>query len=117
MNTRELRIGNYVSVGGKIVKVNGITQHKIGYCPEPGYERYARSREVEPIKISSEDMKLIEMDEDNKFDFIYDSGVDSNLVCFSTAIFKIDYLHQLQNMYFMCYGEELQVKAWQNQNK
>lgn len=119
MNTRELRIGNYVKVGDNIVKVNGITQHKIGYAPDQYRERYARSREVEPIELSIADLRMLNDDVANKFNFLYqDSGVNGlNLVCFGSAIMTVKFLHQLQNIYYMFYGEELVVSALLNQGK
>jgi len=113
MNTRELRIGNYVSVGGKIVKVNGITQNKIGYCPEPGYERYARSREVEPVQITHDILSDACNNHNNvhKFEFrvFYDG---SAIITFTdnNQVYCCRRLHWLQNLYFMMWGEELVVK-------
>ena len=111
MNTRELRIGNYVDVKGVgIVKVNGVTQHKIGWCPAPGRERYARAREVKPVALSCESLELINSHVDNK-DFLYDD-YESNgkfIVSFGGALLFVEYLHQLQNIYFDFYHEELAV--------
>lgn len=113
MNTRELRIGNYVSVGGKIVKVNGITQHKIGYAPEAGKERYARSREVSPIDLTNDIVVSLSF---NNMDFMNGliinqrkDGIVEILVCGYHAV-KITHLHVLQNYYFACTGEELTVE-------
>lgn len=103
MNTRELRLGNYVRVGDKIVRVNGITQYKIGYCPRPGYEKYARSREVEPIAITAEIKEkchaYLSLNMDNgKYGVLIGSG-----------FVDVEYLHTLQNLYYMSYGRELVV--------
>lgn len=103
MNVRELRIGNYVRVGDKIVRVNGLTQHKIGYCPKPGHEKYARSREVEPIAITKEIKErcgvYLSLNNDNgKYGVLVGSG-----------FVDVEHLHTLQNIYFINYGRELEV--------
>lgn len=103
MNCRELRIGNYVLVGERIVKVNGITQHKIGYCPKPGYEKYARSGEVEPIPITPDiaakcEVYLSRNNLNGKYGILIGSG-----------FVDVEYLHVLQNLYFLYYGKELKV--------
>ncbi len=109
MNTRELQIGNIVKVGDKIVKVNSLTQHKIGYCPESCRERYARSREVEPIRINGEILAHVSFGE---------PGFINNLVVVQHEDGKIEimfpvlgkkfiYLHELQNIYQLLTGTEL----------
>lgn len=103
MNTRELRLGNYVRVGDKIVKVNGLTQHKIGYCPRPGHETYARSREVEPVVITPEIAEKCRVylsvnKDDGRYGVLIGSGFKD-----------VEYLHELQNLYFLNYKKELEV--------
>lgn len=103
MNTRELRLGNYVRVGANIVKVNGLTQHKIGYSPQPGGERYARSRDVEPVIITKEikercDVCMSLNNDNGKYGVLIGSG-----------FVDVEYLHTLQNLYFIHYSKELKV--------
>ena len=54
MDIKELRIGNLVMYNGKVVKVEQITKHKIGYHTKPNETRmnYARLCEIEPIPIT-----------------------------------------------------------------
>jgi len=109
MNTRELRIGNYVKVGERIVKVNSLTQHKIGYCPESCRERYVRSREVEPIRINGEILAHVSFGE---FGFINNFAVvqheDGKIeIVFPVLCKKCIYLHELQNIYQLLTGTEL----------
>lgn len=56
MKPTELRIGNLVMYNGKVVKVEQITKHKIGYHTKPNETRmnYARLCEIEPIPITEE---------------------------------------------------------------
>ncbi len=103
INTRELRLGNFVRVGDKIVKVNGITQHKIGYCPSPGRETYARSRVVEPIAITKEIKEkchaMLSLNTDNgKYGVLLGSG-----------FIDVEYIHDLQNQYYNHYHKELVI--------
>lgn len=113
MNTRELRIGNIVNVEGVgMVKVNGVTQHKIGYCPKPNYEKYARSRDIEPIRLNGEVLARFSFGESwfiNTFVVIQheDGNVD---IMFPVFCRKIIYLHDLQNMYWLLTGKELKIK-------
>lgn len=109
MNTRELRIGNYVKVGERIVKVNSITQHKIGYSLNSCRESYARSREVEPIRINGEILAHVSFGE---FGFInnfvvvqYEYGKIE--IMFPVLGKKFIYLHELQNIYQLLTGDEL----------
>lgn len=58
ISIKQLQIGCHVLVEGKMVKVCGITQRKIGYH-HPGWRKearlcYARDCEVEPIPITPE---------------------------------------------------------------
>ena len=114
MNTRELQLGNVVKVGERIVKVNSLTQHKIGYCPEPCKERYARSHEVEPVPLTIEGFKKIMSHVSNKYQmdglpmyYSYEVGV---IVYSGAFVCLIKTIHQLQNAYKLLFGEDLYVE-------
>ena len=112
MNTRELRIGNYVDVKDVgIVKVNGVTQHKIGWCPAPGRERYARAREVEPVELSSEVMKSVSLPTEifGKIETIEQDELFHKFKVIIDNKFVIRYLHDFQNVIFLLTGKELSV--------
>lgn len=111
MNTRELRLGNYVMVDGEIVKVNGITQHKIGFAPHAYGERYARSHDVEPVELSSDVMKSVSLPTEI-FGSIETIEQDELFRKFKVIIdnkFVVRYLHDFQNVIFMLTGKELSV--------
>lgn len=60
VDIKTLRIGSHVLIGGQRVRVCGITRRKIGYhaTGKPGeHLRYARLNEVEPIAITSTQLK------------------------------------------------------------
>ncbi len=100
MNVCELRIGNYVMVDGKIVKVNSITRRKIGFC-NYGRERYVRAANVEPVTITKEiaDRCEVYLSLDNgKYGVLIGNGFED-----------VENLHTLQNLYFMEYKKELKV--------
>lgn len=99
MNVRELRIGNYVMVDGKIVKVNGITRRKIGFCS--GRERYARAGDVEPVPITKDIADRCEVY------LSLDNGKYGVLV--GNGFMDVENLHTLQNLYFMEHNRELNV--------
>lgn len=118
MNTRELRIGNYVNVRGVgIVKVNGITRHKIGYCPKPNYEKYARNREVEPVELTSDIFSKLQFDMDicKKLNLHLKRKGVGVPYCIDFEIgtevrLTARYLHELQNLYFDICKEELKIE-------
>lgn len=109
MNTRELQIGNIVMVGDKVVRVNSITQHKIGYCSEPCRERYARSREVEPIRLNVEVLAHVSFGEVGfTFNFVIIQNEGGTIdIMFPVLEKKFSYLHELQNIYHLLTGSEL----------
>ena len=112
MNSRELRIGNYVRVDGNVVRVNGITQHKIGYCPKPCYEKYARSREVEPVLLTEDIVSCIHIGTLSPSIYIHHDENGGNFVAdifFGSENRTARYLHKLQNLYFELTEKELEV--------
>ena len=122
MKPTELRIGNLVCYNGKVVKVEQITKHKIGYHTEPNETRmnYARLCEIEPIPITEE---LLLKNGFEQCDYMFktlffemyevENGwhlhIDNDK--FETAIaLTIKYLHQMQNAYHLVAGKELEIK-------
>lgn len=122
MKPTELRIGNLVCYNGKVVKVEQITKHKIGYHTEPNETRmnYARLCEIEPIPITEE---LLLKNGFEQCDYMFktlffemyevENGwhlhIDNDK--FETAIaLTIKYLHQMQNAYYLVTGKELEIK-------
>lgn len=62
IDVKTLRIGSHVCVGGKHVRICGITKRKVGYHENGkpcGHLRYARLSDVEPILIASELLEKI----------------------------------------------------------
>lgn len=68
VDIKTLRIGAHISIGGKRVRVCGITQRKIGYHhPDErpdAHLRYARIHEVEPIAITPGLLEELGFEED-----------------------------------------------------
>lgn len=129
MKPQELSIGNLVCYNGKVVKVEQITKHKIGYHTKPNETRmnYARLCEIEPIPITEELLTKRKGDEDNYFmfcdcsilaftklgDAIWDVRIQvgfSNYKENRQKIQNIQYLHQLQNAYYFTAHKELEIK-------
>lgn len=116
MTTRELRIGNYVMVGCCFVRVNGITQRKIGYSTNPCRERYARSYEVMPVPLIGEILEKISIRESDGNQFFIDDDTyvtfDDKGVCrmfCNGKFYDVDTIHMLQNIYFFIKKKELKV--------
>jgi hypothetical protein len=118
MKPQELRIGNLVCYNDKVVKVEQITKHKIGYHTKPNETRmnYARLCEIEPIPITDE---LLLKNGFEQCDYMFktlffemyevENGwhlhIDNDK--FETAIaLTIKHIHQMQNAYYLVAGKE-----------
>lgn len=122
MKPTELRIGNLVMYNGKVVKVEQITKHKIGYHTKPNETRmnYARLCEIEPIPITDE---LLLKNGFEQCDYMFKTlfiemyevtngwhlHIDNEH--FETALsITIKYVHHLQNAYQLVTGKDLEIK-------
>lgn len=129
MKPQELSIGNLVCYNGKVVKVEQITKHKIGYHTKPNETRmnYARLCEIEPIPITEEWLTKRKGDEDNYFmfcdnsiltftklgDAIWDVRIQVSFPNYRENIQKIQslrFVHELQNAYYLVADKELEIK-------
>lgn len=95
---KTLTIGSHVLVGGKRVKVCGITRKKVGYH-ENGkpceHLRYARLNEVEPIPIEGELMKGIGLHDNGTYILLY--GCDQ---IYHTSSSRIEFRRICKSEYF-----------------
>lgn len=130
----DLRIGNYVNIEGDVVKVKEIYEKSIHYA-NGEYESYATEDFIHPIKLTEEVLLKIGF-EDRKGYFNYSRVFgDENNYCDSIHIYycpqlkhfkfthdkvkadelqrmdlyNIQFLHQLQNTYYLLTNEELEV--------
>lgn len=135
MKPTELRIGNLVLYEGKVVKVEQITKHKIGYHTKPNETRmnYARLWEVEPIPITEEWLTKIGfiLPEHKEFYVMCRiNGKDNSIrltryfnlwnaeifashpevVMLEHTIKGLRFVHDLQNAYQLITGKELEIK-------
>lgn len=122
MKPQELRIGNLVNYNGKVVKVEQITKHKIGYHTKPNETRinYARLCEVEPIPITAELLQMYGFKKriysDRVFTyrekviyFMEGSMCDIQTEC-NRATIMCTHFHDLQNAYQLVTKEELTLQ-------
>ncbi len=112
MKAQELRIGNYVSVDGAVVKVNGLTRRKVGYCSTPCKERYVRVNDIEPVKLTQQMMNDLNTDKSNHYKFNHSEETDDGFYlnfCGIAQVFILKYVHQMQNLYYILFGEELVI--------
>lgn len=122
MESKELRIENLVTYYGRVVSITGITEeHPFIYLITADYLDWD---EIEPIPLTEEWLLKFGF-EKTKHDF-YDlkipKGVSAKLtmnnsfnsfqVCQSGYGFNVElnYVHQLQNLYFALVGKELTIK-------
>lgn len=127
MKNNELRIGNYVQHNDEIIKVEQITKRKIGYHRngDKSCMHYLKYSEIKPIEIT-EDLLL-----ENGFGknfyrwfsqdcFVYN---DNEVILrqsfdddswYATIVyldmFSINYIHELQNAYYVVNNKELKLK-------
>lgn len=125
MNVKELRIGNYISVRNDVRKVNSVSG-------SPRSERISTTIDgcnfaechfsedsIRPIPLSKEWLVKLGFTTYtiNKWDFPIENDDYYHIVKFKGWNFrglgytmcKIEYVHQLQNLYFALTGKELEV--------
>lgn len=124
MTPNELRIGNYISIGGnkmvEIVEVGSFTIRYLDDTYNDNFRAFLGYDYLKPIELTEEILL--------KCGFFYDSDVDtfkiSNypmqldsygfygymFIMFGEGLCLIKYLHQLQNIYFALTGKELKIK-------
>lgn len=122
MKPQELRIGTLVQYNGEVVKVEQITKRKIGYHKEANESRmhYARLVEIEPIPLTEEIIGKYFIHHgasyyrDNSRVEIYQtrcgwclSANNSPYTAYINTI--VEYLHELQNAYYLAIGKELTI--------
>ena len=133
IDIKELRIGSHVVVGGRRVRVCGLTQCKVGYhaTGRPGeHLRYVMASEVKPIKITPEILtevgfkyheydngKLCEWDLPDRYKcYGYLEFDEDTTTIWQGRLWyrkeyevdlRVEYLHDLENIFYMFYGVEL----------
>jgi hypothetical protein len=127
MEARELRIGNYVLCRGAFARVTSISEDGIGYVKQSGIgEGKIPLKLVKPITLTEEWLLKFGF-EVNEFHKNYKIKVDyyhhsikfyenewvysndiSDASCHTIA--SVNYVHQLQNIYFALTNEELTIK-------
>ena len=129
MKNNELRIGNYVQHNDEIIKVEQITKRKIGYHRNGDKSRmhYLKYSEIKPIEIT-EDL-LLKNGFKKKFNlwfsqdcFVYndnevilrqsfdDGSWYAMIVYLELDMFSINYIHKLQNAYYIFTKKELHLQ-------
>lgn len=117
IKANELRLSNLVLHKGKICSVLEIGEE---WSRIDNDQLNTRNSEIEPIPLSEEWLVKFGWSEENKTRFIPPLGfsyfrdgfrlINSEEGTFSVFYNKIEYVHQLQNLYFALTGEELTEK-------
>lgn len=121
MDSKELRIGNYINFGSTVSEVFGITVTDVMFKYSTGNEeKYAKliNEGIQPVPLTEEwlvkfkfvkvrDYPVFRLNglqiEFNGFDSEWGAGLlDKKTI--------IKYVHQLQNLYFALTGKELTLK-------
>lgn len=117
IDIKTLHIGSHACVGGKRVRICGITKRKVGYhatwrpCE---HLRYARMDEIEPIPITPELLTELGFQyRDNTYwerwylgSLTIERKEHSSYFDYNSEI-RLEYLHELENLYYMIYNKEL----------
>ena len=130
MKASELKIGNLVSLDGRVSTVLGI-DHRNSLKVKNDFSTFQTScLNVEPIPLTEDWLKRFRFEKDNYGTFVLNSidknendlwlkiqdndfGIALNLFHNKkepTFLDSISYLHQLQNLYFALTGTELTLK-------
>ena len=128
MKANELRIGNYVyDRGGKVIRIDFLKHLEKNYdCKFGQHQFIGEEEEVHPLTEWTDFAKSIPLTEDwlLKMGFKYDcdlvNSLCKNCIWFNKKnmeatyllqkLIKINYVHQLQNLYFALTGKELEIK-------
>ena len=121
MKANELRIGNRVNINGEVIAIKSIEfnpasqDYYIRVCYPHNYIQL-KVEALEPISLTEEWLlKFGFKNKDKKKNWIYSayglkinngkiiSGLGGKMVC-------VEYVHQLQNIYFALTNEELTIK-------
>lgn len=120
----DLRIGNYVNIEGDVVKVKEIYEKSIHYA-NGEYESYATEDFIHPIELTEEILVKIGFEKFVKsfrmelsgcrLDYFIDKTLyiykkHTNCCLIKDLEIKCEYIHQLQNSFFLLTGKELEVE-------
>ena len=117
IKANELRIGNYLLMGGRIIKISGILKNGF-YFGEHGYATNIINW-FEPISLTEEWLLKFGFEKTNNPTLYSHKSVcmKHNTTSYYPVAFddggafsigkNIQYVHQLQNLYFALTGEEL----------
>lgn len=117
MKTSELRLGNLVQYGGVTAKVSHI-EKSFFYCEsELIYFTRDGERGAKPIPLTEEWLLKFGFVKHGKYGYFYIDffivDLDMNgqfYMCDIDIHIVLKHVHQLQNLYFACTGEELTLK-------
>lgn len=124
MKANELRIGNYVNIEGDVVKVKEIYEKSIHYANSE-YESFATEDFIQPIELTEEILVKIGFEKFVKsfrmelsgcrLDYFIDKTLyiykkHTNCCLIKDLEIKCEYIHQLQNSFFLLTGKELEVE-------
>jgi hypothetical protein len=126
METNELRLGNLVVYNDEIVKATGL-HYNMFECGNPADENWmctGRISEVQPIQLTEEILVKIGFEKFVKsfrmelsgyrLDYFIDKTLyiykkHTNCCLIKYLEIKCEYIHQLQNSFFLLTGKELEV--------
>lgn len=123
MESKELRIGNYISVYGEFKNVESIGYYGIGF--NGGFAKY-KLPNLEPIPLTEELLLKCGFEDCNSYkdyrlylpphqEAYLELSIRNGIVCgFGISedpmLLDLEYVHQLQNIYFALTGQELEIK-------
>lgn len=135
VNPKQLRLGNYIhDRGGKVLRIDFMEYVRDGYDTKVGQLMHLEGQEVHPMTEYTDYANPIPIIEEWLFrmgfekdifwsDYIFNdifitlNDTDNTyMLDIDILHIKIQYVHQLQNLYFALTGEELEIKDLDPQN-
>jgi hypothetical protein len=134
IDIKELRIGNLALFDGRVVVVYGlgriifdyglISDHVDIYNIDDHEDDYVSIKSLKPIPLTEEWLLRFGFVKDSEYDNTFNLGIEvlngfkdftidirAKVLLLDCMEIKIEYVHQLQNLYFAMTGEDLEFKT------
>jgi hypothetical protein len=113
MTTAELRLGNYLMYGEKIVFVSSILKdNRIGIYDGMGFDKTVPLEACQPIKVTEKKLVMLGLEEGH-IGYYHKNGVIvscENHVYYGdeeVLVAETNFIHQLQNLFYSLTNDEL----------
>lgn len=122
MNAQDFRIGNFIDHNGQYFKVISLNDND-NWVGLDNYQLNTELEECLPIPLTEEILLKCGFEKDEQWDNTFNKRVDvfngfttitidvrANVLLLDDIEIKLQYLHQLQNLYFALTNQELEIQ-------